>query len=132
MNKLEESKAIVAKIIAILEANGVVPSVLHVSNFGNEHDEDRSILFSSAISWLISEGVIRLKGDPIPDDTDDTWHYEVVLTSFGFNALARNMAGTLTLRDQLAEAKSGQRSWSSIGDLIGGVLGGFTKTIGNG
>ena len=68
----------------------------------------------------------------VPSNKVSNAYYEVVLTSFGFNTLARNMAGTLTLRDQLAEAESGQRSWSSVGDLIGGVLGGFTKTIGNG
>lgn len=132
MSRLEASKVIVAEMISFLEGNGVVPSTIHVSDFRPNYTTDDADLFRAAVSWLVSESVVRLRGDPIPDTEDDTSHYEVVLTSFGFSALMRQLAGDLTLRDQLRQARDGQRSWSGVGDLLGGVLGGFTKSIGNG
>lgn len=132
MSRLDASRVIVAEIISSLEENGVIPSEIHVSDFRPKYTLEDSRLFASAVSWLAAESVIRLRGKPIADTDDDTLHYEVVLTSFGFSALARQLSGNLTLREQLKEAREGQRTWSGVGDLLGGVLGGFTKSISNG
>ncbi|MCT4333671.1 hypothetical protein MU516_12425 [Paracoccus sp. YLB-12] len=132
MSRLDDSKTIIARIIANLEDNGVIATALHVSDFYSDYTSEDALLFSSAISWLAAENVIRFRGEPIPDDADDTNHYSAVLTSFGFLALERELSSALTLRDQLKEARAGARNWASVGDLVGGILGGFSKTISNG
>jgi hypothetical protein len=58
----------------------------------------------------------------------------VTLTDKGLAALNRMPQGLIgTVGSELVKAKSepGRRDWSPIGDLVGGILGGYQKSLGS-
>jgi hypothetical protein len=56
----------------------------------------------------------------------------VTLTDKGLAALNRmpqGLSGTVGSELVKARSETGRRDWAGIGDLVGGVLGGFTKSV---
>ena len=124
---LAESKSLVARLVDTLAKRGVVPTFISAREFYAEIGDYEVEVFEGAVKWLIAEGVVREAEQAVPDDEDDRllWHH-LVLTSFGFRAIDRRIISELSLssgRDPDRPDRAG------IGDLIGGVLGGFTKSI---
>jgi hypothetical protein len=79
---------------------------------------------SETIDWLNAEEFIRSHGLSPPE--------QVTLTTKGLavmNAVPEGLKEKLGV--ELTKAVD-QKSYSGIGDLIGGILGGFTKSMGSG
>ncbi|MDO5370823.1 hypothetical protein [Paracoccus sp. (in: a-proteobacteria)] len=133
---LAESKSLVARLVARLAERGLIPTTLSVRDFFDDCGDFEIALFDGVTAWLLDEGVIRQTDAAIGDDEDERIVWKtLVLTSFGFGSLDRKLDGGLTLGEAMKSASSSNRSdrsWSSVGDLIGGVLGGFTKSLGSG
>jgi hypothetical protein len=110
-----------------------IAKVLGVSegNWGNHMlPSGRSFndVLSGTIGWLKAEDYTLAAG-PHPAS-------RVVLTTKGLqamNAVPFPLTETVGMELRKAtERASGAVNYSSIGDLIGGVIGGFTKSIGSG
>jgi hypothetical protein len=84
-----------------------------------------SEVFAGTIGWLKHENYIAAFG-ALPTES-------VMLTEKGLAALNIPRGLASTVGSSLVEA-AGQpgRDWSGIGDLVGGVIGGFTKSITSG
>jgi hypothetical protein len=76
-----------------------------------------------SVAWLYDEGYIRSNGL--------TAYEGMTLTQKGLAALNAVPQGlSATVGSSLVEATSDSgRNWSGVGDLVGGVIGGFTKSI---
>jgi hypothetical protein len=80
-------------------------------------------MFAGTLGWLKHENYIASFG-PHPAE-------RVMLTEKGLAALNAIPQGlSATVGTSLVQATSGSnRNWSGIGDLVGGVIGGFTKSV---
>lgn len=76
-----------------------------------------------SMNWLSMEGYVRSAGL--------TPYEQLTLTQKGLAALNAVPQGlSVTVGTSLVQATSGsERNWSGIGDLVGGVIGGFTKSV---
>jgi len=111
---------------------GIQESTLQFSELELE-EKDFGPFFWPCVEWLISEGVIRAQ------DTErriGSVHsgkvVNPVLTSYGFKLLGQKlMMGQeeAQLAERVKEVSRSGTSYSGVGDLIGGILGGFTKSI---
>lgn len=131
MDSLAKSEHIVAAIVAHLAERGVQRTNFSVEDVGLELTEDNDKLFSDALRWLSDEGIIRSneRYDTVDGTENETIAIAFTLTSFGFDLLQNRFEGDLKLGAAIQQAKDGSGGYSNIGDLIGGILGGFTKTI---
>ena len=129
MSKLVESEKLVAEIVARLAANGVAVDTLSASEFFETPSGDEAKLFEDAITWLSSEKVIR-ESEAVPDDARaDIWHHSVVLTSLGYSKLATDFEVGLKLGNAIKEVSLTGKGYAVAGEFIGGILGGFTKSL---
>lgn len=132
MSDLERSVSLLAKLIARLEANGVlVEKFSPVDFFGKDVSNDDALLFESLIQWLLFEGIIRKSRDPVGDGFGYIYTHYLVLTALGYRLLAGKNSTNLSLSQTVARINASGGSYSSIGDFVGSVLGGFTKSIGS-
>jgi hypothetical protein len=85
-------------------------------------------LLSNTIGWLQLEGYTKYFGDYPAEN--------VILTTKGLQAMnavpspLKERVGVELQR--AAGGSSGTHDWSRIGDLIGGIFGGYTKSMGSG
>ena len=96
------------------------------SNWGNHvmpSGKNFSDLLGSTIGWLKSQNYIQsYGGTPIEN---------VILTDKGLaalNAVPEGLGG-ITVGSSLVKATSGSGNWANIGDLIGGMIGGYSKSL---
>jgi hypothetical protein len=91
----------------------------NVLQSGRPFDE----VFAHSVIWLSNEGYIRSEGP------SGLFMKQVTLTTKGLAALNAVPQGlSVTIGSTLATNASA-RNWSGVGDLIGGVIGGYTKSI---
>jgi hypothetical protein len=85
-----------------------------------------SDLLGSTIGWLDNQNYMKsVGGTPIEN---------VILTDKGLaalNAIPQGLSGT-TIGSSLVTANETGRSWTGVGELVGGMIGGFTKSISGG
>ncbi|MGB5835673.1 MAG: hypothetical protein WBH14_01385 [Albidovulum sp.] len=133
MSGLERSVVLLAQLMERLEANGVVVQQFSAEDFFGENPENEDAeLFEHLVQWLLDEGVIRQSDEPVNNGFGYVWYHDLVLTSLGYSLLANKVLPNLTLSQAVKEVSSGSRSYSGLGDFLGGIMGGFTKSIGNG
>ncbi len=133
-DRLKQSVHLMAKVLARLESGGVAKQVLTASEFlADAPAEDQAELFDNLVDWLADEGVVRLTSNPSSGTEPDEWCYELVLTAYGFRMLSQKLGGDLdlTLREAVKQVNTGKPGWSSLGDFLGGLFGGFTKSLSN-
>jgi hypothetical protein len=85
-----------------------------------------SEVLASSLNWLTEEGYIRSRG---PGSYEEVALTQKALAAL--NAVPQGLSASVGTSLVMATGGSGQ-NWSGIGDLVGGVIGGFTKTITNG
>ena len=130
LTNLERSERVVSAIVAFLMEQGFKDGSLSFDSL-NLDDEHRSF-FDTSVRWLLDEGIIRavnhievIKGTSELD--------RPVLTSKGFLLLNQRvdfMEGAERVGEVVKKTALNEGSYSKLGSLIGGVLGGFTKSIG--
>ncbi|MEH6390722.1 MAG: hypothetical protein V7763_03605 [Sulfitobacter sp.] len=126
--KLSASEKMIVAIISTLAQRGVLRKdiIREDLNLSDEHKD--ADLFVDAVSWLSNEGVIHssyehkflLSGDAALGFT---------LTSKGYQLLESDFQGTLTLGRAIKQVNETGKSFTNAGDFVGGILGGFTKSI---
>ena len=86
--------------------------------------------FEAVITWMLDEGIIRGK-ERIQTIDGRLRIIAVQLTAKGLAIVKQPLPEGDTIEKRI-QSDAGGRSWSSIGDLIGGIAGGFTKSMGSG
>lgn len=130
-DNIQRSEAVIAGILNALMERG-----LSHGNFSfNDLDVDDSLgnLFIPCIEWLTDEGIIRV-GKIQKIMSGGGIVLNPVLTSLGFSMLDRKILlgdDEQRLGEAVKKVSSGERSYSQFGDFFGGLLGGFTKSIGS-
>lgn len=129
MNDLEKSELVIAKILALLLDWGIQKQQLEFHEL--ELDEGCLNHFVSCIDWLEAEGVIRTDKVVRTQKPSETLIINPVLTAYGFRILGKNFAsGDQTdLASHAKKISEGKTSMSSVGDFIGSLLGGYTKSV---
>lgn len=139
-NNLEAQSAVAAAILRKLLAAGIVKSELSVDLFlpdireaGYPEPIDSDGLFRDLMSWLEAEGVIRF-GQVVDGGSGSDLFCAVVITGLGMSLLGKKIEafGGASAADAIMEAKDKNASASQLvkfGGLIGGIIGGFTKSI---
>jgi hypothetical protein len=102
-------------------------------------DDEYFPFFATCFTWLSNEGLVRAdRVTVVPEDGEDVandlYVYNPTLTSHGFAMLGQKVkiGETITTLGDAVESRSvGEPSGWQIGDLVGGILGGFTKSIGS-
>jgi hypothetical protein len=124
----EKSERMVAAIISRLAKNGVVRVDFEIRDLDQEDLIEERELFVDAFIWLENEGVVW----------SNTKHRFLLggatamgftLTSYGYRLLNSRFEGDLTLNRAVERVVDTRKSYSGAGDFIGGILGGFTKSI---
>lgn len=129
MNKREQSGVLISRLLTRLADNGVVGEELSTYDlFDHPPSNDDVRLYVDTILWLEAEGVIRTDGGSQGGRSNELV-YEIVLTSFGFSLLEKKLDGDLSLGSAAKKVASGGPNLAGFGDLVGGILGGFTKSV---
>ncbi len=128
MNKRDQSALMVAKLVDLLAENGLSKTEVSSSSFlPQDADQAQIQLFADIVKWLQNEGVVR------DHDSYGDGHggivFDLVLTSRGFWLLDQKFAGDLTLGSAISKVAKNEPMTAGIGDFVGGILGGFTKSI---
>jgi hypothetical protein len=102
---------------AIESAMGAASSSSHVLQSGSLFTD----VFVHSLNWLFNEGYVRSTG-PLA-------HEQVTLTTKGLAALNAVPQGLSTTIGSTLATNASAGNWSSVGDLVGGIIGGITKSI---
>jgi hypothetical protein len=133
MNNMEKSELVIAKILTLLMEWGIKDSSLNFKKL--ELDDAYASFFFPCINWLSNEGIIRTgKIQMYANGPGQGSISNPVLTSYGISLLGNSVkVGNTDVR--LSEAvktlSAEKKSYSGIGDFMGGFLGGFTKSMGS-
>jgi len=98
-----------------------------------ELPDDDSATFNGCCDWLMEEGIIRCSNSTRLLNGSIAM-INPKITSKGFALLDQPFnLGTDPIRvgQAVKEIAGGRRNYAGIGDLIGGLLGGFTKSMGS-
>ncbi len=131
MNNMEKSELVVARILSILMDTGFTESDLSFDDLGLEPEYEA--FFDLSVQWLLDEGIIRAR--EFVKFVGMTGALNApVLTAYGLSLLNQpSPVGNKETMGKAVKAVSKEgRSYAGIGDFIGGVLGGFTKSMGSG
>lgn len=136
VNNLEKSEVVIARILALLMESGIQECTLKFEELDLDPDEFGSFFFP-CVQWLVDEGVIRVRSSqryqsPIYGGTITA----PTLTSRGLNLLGQKLNlgeehNIETLSDRVQTVSNQGADYSGIGDFFGGILGGFTKSMGS-
>ncbi len=132
MDKITASEVMVAALSRKLFQNGVSQIDLEITDLELPKDlSDNDNLFVDAMVWMTNEGLIRQKG-LASNGNGGTFAVSCVMTSYGFstmNNMLEDSSGKTTLGGRINEVVSSGGNWSGPGELFGGLLGSFTKSI---
>jgi hypothetical protein len=78
-------------------------------------------VFVHSLNWLSNEGYVRSAG-PLP-------YEQVTLTTKGLAAPNAVPQGLSTTIGSTLATNASAGNWPGVGDLVGGIIGGFTKSI---
>ena len=132
VENMEKSERVVAAILSQLMVWGIQDCELVFEEL--QLPKEYEPFFFQCLRWLEAEGIIRTSN--ITQFSDRSCKaINPVLTSFGIKALNQSIKlveGETKLADAVNQVSGGQKPYSNLGDFIGGLLGGFTKSIGSG
>lgn len=130
MSRLETSTRIISIILAHLLETGISENWLNDTDL-DVSSEDRKHV-RACMDWLVSEGLVRYASDAHTDN-EATW-INPTLTSRGFACLGTRIefeGDQLTVAEIVERKGEISGGYSSIGDFLGGALGGFIKSLGS-
>ncbi|MCW1949833.1 MAG: hypothetical protein KIH44_000495 [Octadecabacter sp.] len=130
MDELQKSELVISKIVTLVSGWGIQSTRLEFEEL--ELEDSFAPFFIPCVEWLEAEGVLRTKN--ILEYSNGGCVVRPVLTSYGMRILGTEISldGEKTkLATAAAKVSSGEKSYSQFGDFVGGILGGFTKSIGS-
>ncbi|WP_090732807.1 hypothetical protein [Paracoccus homiensis] len=132
---LARSEEMVARIVAHLAPYGVQRTTFGSKELGYESGNETRLLFIDAMNWLQNEGVV-FSSEKIKfmngTSEGEVYALRFVLTSKGYKLLSSRFNGDLTLGQAITKVNASGEGYANLGDLVGGLLGGFTKSMGSG
>ncbi len=131
MDDLQRTEKTIAKILKIFSERGIKAG--HVDLTDEVGDPTLQPYVAACYFWLEAEGIVRAR------NSQETLHgtFSLIspsLTSFGFRILGEPTSllnGRKKLSEAVQEVATSERSYSQLGDFFGGILGGFTKSLGS-
>ena len=132
MDAMEKTNLVIAKILQLAMDHGVSHWSLTFEDL--ELSEDFRTFFFPCVEWLEAEGLIRVGSYQRTLGGLANGSIEnIILTSRGMAVLGSQIeiAGTVQpLSNAVDEVSRGKVDYHRIGDAIGGLLGGLTKSLG--
>ena len=95
--------------------------------------DDYKSIFAGCCAWLLEEGVIRF-GKASQSMDGNFAMISPMITAKGFALLDQPFSvggDTMRVGQAVKEVAAGRKNYASFGDFIGGLLGGFTKSMGS-
>ena len=133
MTEMEKSELVIAKILSLLLEWGIQHSSLEFEEL--ELDNEFATHFYPCLEWLESEGIIRVKAyNRTIDGFASGSVNQPVLSAYGMSILGQKTIAngdSEQLSEGIKKISSGERSLWQVGDAIGGILGGLTKSLGS-
>ena len=130
-SKLEDSEILVAKMMRRFAGNGTLSEMVSTSTFFDDVTPDSVLAFVETIRWLQAEELIRTSEMPAIIGEPKDQKVRVVCTANGFSLLGKDLGKGETVGSAVTRVSNGT-GYANTGELIGGILGAFTKSIGNG
>jgi hypothetical protein len=128
-SNIAKSEVVIAKILKLLMETGLKDTTVSFRSL--DLADEYEPFFQTCFIWLIDEGLIRSKTNI--DSVSSAFHsYGPVLTSRGFAVLGKQIevnGAKMTIATAIDQTSRGQKSATFVGDFVGGMLGGFTKSI---
>ena len=125
-----DSERMIAAILEELAKRGVKRDDLNLAHVGFEGSRENMLLFVDAMRWLEEEGVIR-SNEKHKFMLSNGEALGFTLTSLGYRLLSQRFDGELTLGQAIQNTNSSGTGYANVGNLLGGLLGSFTKTLAN-
>ncbi|WP_417249618.1 hypothetical protein [Celeribacter sp.] len=131
MDNFERSEIVIAKILDNAIEIGIQEWTLQFSNL--MLDDEYAPYFYPCLKWLEAEGIIRVEAyHRTIGDIAGGVVQNISLTSYGLVALGHTIKigdDTDKMSEAVKKVSSGEKSYAQVGDFLGGILGGFTKSI---
>lgn len=131
LDNLQKSELVISKILEHLLQTGIQDGVaLPFQELGFE--EDIEPFFVGCCRWLLDEGIVRCTNEH--QVTQGAPMVNPVITAKGFALLGQPFVqgdDGSRVGDAVKEVASGNRNYAGFGDFFGGLLGGFTKSMGS-
>jgi hypothetical protein len=133
MDAMQRSNLVLAKVLELSMANGVSHWSLTFEDLGLS--KEYATHFYPCIEWLESEGLIRVgaynrfMGGLAEGDVEN-----IALTSRGMAVLGQDIeidGERQLISKAVRNLSAGKVDYNRIGDALGGILGGFVKSIGS-
>ncbi|WP_203290777.1 hypothetical protein [Maricaulis parjimensis] len=132
LDNLQKSELVISKILEALVEQGIqCRTHLPFAELGLS--DELKPFFEGCCLWLYDEGIVRCT-NPHQLGTNGSM-VNPSITAYGFQLLGQKfLAGDKeeALGTAVKEVASGQKNYAAIGDFFGGILGGFTKSLGSG
>lgn len=129
---LQKSELVISKILErLLELGLQQGTLLSFEDLGLP--KEYAPIYNGCCAWLIEEGVIRC-ADSAQAMRGNLRMISPMITSRGFALLDQPFGvgdDRIRVGQAVKEVAGGQGNYAGIGDFVGGVLGGFTKSMGS-
>ena len=133
MDALQKSNVVIAKVLHLTMEHGLSHWALQFSDLGL--DQSFETHFFPCLEWLESEGLIRVGSTSrTMGGLANGQVNNVALTARGMLVLGAQfeVAGKReTVSSMVEKTSAGGPDGFRIGEVIGGIIGGFTKSIGS-
>lgn len=126
--KLEDSEKLVARMLTRFAENGTQSEAVSTATFFDTKSPENITAFVETIRWLRAEDLIRTSDIPAIFGKPQDIEVRVVLTANGFNLLGKTLGSGERVGQAVQNVNSG-KGYANAGELIGGILGAFTKSI---
>ena len=131
MDNFDKSELVIAKILDKAIENGIREWMLQFTDL--MLDTEYAPFFYPCLRWLEAEGIIRVQAYHRTMGGIASGHVQnISLTSHGLVALGHTIKigdDTDKMSEAVKKVSSGEKSYAQVGDFVGGILGGFTKSI---
>lgn len=133
MDAMQRSNLVLAKVLELSMTNGVSHWSLSFDDL--ELSEDYTTHFYPCIEWLEAEGLIRVGSyRKFMDGIAAGEVNNITLTSKGMAVLGQDIlidGKQQSISTAVRNVSAGRVDYNRIGDALGGILGGFVKSIGS-
>ena len=129
MDNLRKSEIVISAILSFLLQKGLQKG--DMSSESLALSEDEKPFFVECFKWLLAEGVVRA-ANTLEILDDDIFVIDPQITSQGFEKLGHEITfagASTTLSNAVQEVSRNKASYSQVGDFVGSILGGFTKSM---
>ena len=130
---LQKSELVISRILKHLLDHGLQQGTQLIFD-DLDLPQDYGSIYNGCCVWLIEEGIIRCTNTSQAIGGGNLGMISPMITAKGFALLDQPLVvgdDEIRVGQAVKEVAGGQINYAGIGDFIGGVLGGFTKSMGS-